>query len=180
MVLFRTETAYGDGGHLPEEALAYECFELENDYILHDFKIFFTRYRDEQGNYHSIRDGILCLEQLALNKDKEYTKYFEDYTLAIPLCKRVLSAVEEVTGNKITHLLWLTEYSVVRELYGDNIENPIKDIDAYETGHTVLHDIYLDGTLYAYSQEPKPLSKDFVIKAQCEYEKSNRKGDIKR
>lgn len=166
-IRYRTDTAYGEGGHQPAEILAYECFELENVYLIEDLIALLERNLAE----HETHPFVMSAKKFykTLDDDKNYLFYHEDYTRVVPFMKELLNLLSEVTGMGINYLLWLTEFDIVIDLYGDGIVNKIKDVDAYECGFPLI-EIACDGTLYAYDTKPQPLDKSYVKNALLKYE----------
>ena len=166
-VKFRTDTAYGNGGHTPAEILAYECFELENIYLIEDLMMLLSRYSIDGQRHPMVKKMKEFYE--SIDDDSEIQE--DEYLLAVPFMQEVIDAFSEVLGFKINYLLWLTDFEIVidEDMYGYNIENILEDVDAYKTGYNLI-EIPCDGNLYAYETKPKPLNKKYIkreMKGEC-------------
>lgn len=173
LVKFRTETAYGNAGHTPAEILAYETFseELCNEWIPEEMQMQISCCETEECNYQSV---INKLKKMSLMiKNDEADEYFKDYTLAVPFFQEIIDEIGKIAGKRVEYLLWLGEFDAVidKNLYGHNIENPIDDIDAYDVDQSLcmLVEVMCDGNLYAFSEKPKMLSKEYVKEAYSKF-----------
>lgn len=173
-VKFRTETAYGESGHSPAEILAYECFELENIYLIEDLLDLLERHTNmNQKKPSNFLKKARQFYKEVINEDTI------DYQKHIPFMTELLTQISHVIHMEINQLLWLTDFQTVLDLYGDNIEKDtpdsiIESIDAYETMFPLI-EIPYDGTLYAYTEKPEPLPKSYVKAA---LDNLTPKGDI--
>ena len=147
MIRYRTESAYGSYVRDAVEIMAYETFELNNSDIL-----------DYLLNHGLIKDSDLaqqCADYLAELESQEYIEDAPDDD-GEEFFEEVLEEIQKVTGHKIKYALWLADLDRVKEFYIDDMTIDVT-IDAYETGPVVLSDLGLDGTLYGYTEKPKPV-----------------------
>lgn len=169
-VKFRTEF-YGEGGHSPAEILAYECFELQNIYLIEDLLDLVERYANM--HHKDVSDFLTKAHVFYENITKENN--INDYQTYIPFMSELLEQISYVISIKIEYLLWLTEFETVLDIYGSNIEldspeSIINSVDAYESGFLLI-EIPYDGILYAYSKKPEPLPKSQVQTALNNYKR---------
>lgn len=156
MIKFRTEKAYGNGGHSPAEILAYETLSLGNTWILDDL---YLMCKDAMNTEDKSR--IEHLQSLIEHDKIEIDDEDLDYVPYLPVFESLINALSKVKGITIKYLLWLTDLPSLLELYYNKECNYLEDIDGYETGIEIIH-FEGDGNLYAYEEKSVPLSKDIV------------------
>ena len=151
---YRTETFSGSGIRDIREVIYFETFELGNTCILEyllSLNIFNT----------PIQDMLLLLSDSNKEISEEDAKEFVD---------KLVSELEKRMGMKIPYALWLTSESVVKSYYGKDIQSK-EDVDKYLVSDIILADIGYDGTLYGYTNLPKPVSETELEEEKCYLEK---------
>lgn len=147
MIEYRSEKIYGDGSRDIRKVMQYEIFELGNPDILKTLL-----------NPISSADSLLADEMARIIRDILQSGYVEDMfeDEKENFCERVVQTLNSIHHKNLTYCLWLADYDVVMERYGDG-QLLAEDIDAYETTDVILSDLGIDGRLYAYERNPKPV-----------------------
>ena len=158
-IKFRTEKAYDNGGHKPAEILAYETLCLANFWILEDLYLYKVKEYLSQSERADVEKLLKEIDHWQFDFDEDL-----DYTPYLKIFESVIRGLEKRYKMKINYLLWLGNLDDILDLYYDEKIDYLNDIDAYETGLEIIH-FEGDGNLYAYSEKPKPLSKEFVKRA---------------
>ena len=128
-----------------KEIIEYEMSALFNTdiprYVLENYDL-----PDDLGQ--DLRDT------LALEDTGEYP-FLVDRGYLQELIERMVEAVGRSVGKTLRYGLWLAGRDAVRQVYGGG-----DDIQAYPAGDAILSDLGYDGLLFAYENNPKPLTTE--------------------
>ena len=145
MLRYRTETFSGIGPRDAAEVMAFETFELGNTDI------------PEYLCSHQLKGSSIAPALESITRELDDNGFVDDMSWGekVDFFREVLGDLSKVTGENISHALWLADPDTVLNFYGKDL-TPGSYIDAYEPGSVVLTDLGHDGTLYGYDHDPCP------------------------
>ena len=130
---YRCEDCYGSGERDIKRVIKHEVSELRNIDIL--------EYCYE---HYALSDNLSSDIRTVIDRINQYEDVDDILSGVID---RLVSELNALTGKNLRFCLWLGEFQYIQDFYGEPTH-------ASSTSDVILSELGLDGTLYAFENEP--------------------------